>query len=47
VIQQAIAKDVPLVWLNYNTSYAISNTRVQNLNTIYSSITKPYQVWVS
>jgi ABC-type transport system substrate-binding protein len=47
VVQQAIAKDVPLVWLNYNTSYAISDTRVQNLNTIYSSITKPYQVWVS
>jgi ABC-type transport system substrate-binding protein len=47
VVQQAIAKDVPLVWLNYNTSYAISDTKVQNLNTIYSSITKPYQVWVS
>jgi len=47
VVQQALAKDQPYVWLNYNTSYAISNRRVQNLNTIYSSITKPYQIWVS
>ncbi len=47
VVQQALAKDQPYVWLHYNTSYAISNQRVQNLNTIYSSITKPYQVWVS
>jgi peptide/nickel transport system substrate-binding protein len=46
-VQQALAKDQPYVWLNYNTSYAISKTRVQNLNTIYSSITKPYQIWVS
>jgi peptide/nickel transport system substrate-binding protein len=46
-VQQALAKDQPYVWLNYNTSYAISTKRVQNLNTIYSSITKPYQVWVS
>jgi peptide/nickel transport system substrate-binding protein len=47
VVQQALAKDQPYVWLNYNTSFAITNRRVQNLNTIYSSITKPYQVWVS
>ena len=46
-VQQALAKDQPYVWLHYNTSYAISTRRVQNLNTIYSSITKPYQVWVS
>jgi peptide/nickel transport system substrate-binding protein len=46
-VQQALARDQPYVWLNYNTSYAISNRRVQNLNTIYSSITKPFQVWVS
>jgi ABC-type transport system substrate-binding protein len=46
-MQQAIAKEATVVWLNYNTSYAISSTRVQNLNTIYSSITKPFQVWVS
>jgi peptide/nickel transport system substrate-binding protein len=47
VVQQAIAQEVPLVWLSYNTEYMISSTRVQSLNTIYSSITKPYQVWVS
>jgi len=47
IVQQAIAKEVPIVWLSYNTEYMISSTRVQNLNTIYSSITKPYQVWVS
>jgi ABC-type transport system substrate-binding protein len=47
VVQNAIAKDQPLVYISYNTSYAISTTRVQNLNTIYSSITKPYQTWVS
>src|SRR5262249_8839173 len=47
VVQRAIAKEGPLVWLNYDPSYAISRTRVQNLNTIYGSITKPYQVWVA
>jgi ABC-type transport system substrate-binding protein len=46
-VQQALAREQPYVWLHYNTSYAISNRRVQDLNTIYSSITKPYQVWVS
>jgi peptide/nickel transport system substrate-binding protein len=47
VLQQEVAKDAPYVWLNYNTSYAISDLKVQNLNTIYSSITKPVQVWAS
>jgi ABC-type transport system substrate-binding protein len=47
VFQQAMAKDQPYVWLHYNTSYAIASKRVQNPNTIYSSITKPFQIWVS
>jgi len=46
VLQQALAQDQPYVWLHYNTQYAILNRRVQNLPTIYSSVSKPFQVWV-
>ena len=46
VLQQALAHDQPYVWLYYNTQYAILNRRVQNLPTIYSSVSKPFQVWV-
>jgi peptide/nickel transport system substrate-binding protein len=42
-----IAKDQPYVWLNYNTTYFITNTRTHNLNTPYSAISKPVAMWVS
>lgn len=47
VLQQELAKDQPYVWLHYNTSYMILNRRVQNLPTIYTSVSKPFQIWVS
>lgn len=47
VLQQALAQDQPYVWLHYNTSYMILKSRVQNLPTIYSSVSKPFQMWVS
>ena len=47
VLQQALAQDQPYVWLHYNTEYMILNRRVQNLPTIYSSVSKPFQIWVS
>lgn len=42
-----IGKDAPYVWLHFNTTYTIMNKRVQNLPTMYSSISRPAQVWVS
>lgn len=44
---QALAKDQPYVYLHYNNIYTIMSKRVQNLNTMYSSVSKPGQVWVS
>jgi ABC-type transport system substrate-binding protein len=41
-----IAKDQPYVWLHYNTSRFISSTKVHNLNTPYSSHSKPNAVWI-
>ncbi len=46
-LQQALGKDQPYTWLHYNTQYMILNPRVQGLNTFYSSVTKPGQMWVS
>jgi peptide/nickel transport system substrate-binding protein len=46
-IQAALAKDQPYVYLFYNRIYTLMNPRVQNLNTMYSSISKMGQVWVS
>ncbi len=37
----------PWVWLHYNTQRMILRPRLQNLNTFYSSRTKPVQMWVS
>jgi ABC-type transport system substrate-binding protein len=45
--QTNIAKDQPYVWLTYNTSYFITNQRAQNLNTVYSAISKPLDMWAS
>lgn len=45
--QTNIAKDQPYVWISYNTSYFITNKKVQNLNTVYSAISKPLEMWVS
>jgi ABC-type transport system substrate-binding protein len=41
-----IAKDQPYVWLHYNTSYWITSTKVHNMNTPYSSVSKPNAVWI-
>ena len=46
VLQRALAQDQPYVWLHYTTRFAILNRRVQNLPTIYSSVSRPFQVWV-
>lgn len=46
-VQTELAKDVPVVWLHYNDIYEIMSTRVQNLNTMYSGVSKPGQIWLS
>jgi peptide/nickel transport system substrate-binding protein len=46
-IQAELAKDQPYIYLNYNNIYTIMKPKVQNLNTMYSSVSKPGQVWVS
>jgi peptide/nickel transport system substrate-binding protein len=45
--QTNIAKDQPYVWMHYNTTYFITNQRAQNLNTPYSAISKPLDMWAS
>jgi peptide/nickel transport system substrate-binding protein len=45
--QANIAKDQPYVWLSYNNSWFITNQRAQNLNTPYSAISKPVEMWAS
>jgi peptide/nickel transport system substrate-binding protein len=43
VVQEAIARDVPAVWLQYDTVYAISSSRVHGLDPAAG----PARVWVS
>jgi 4-phytase/acid phosphatase/peptide/nickel transport system substrate-binding protein len=45
--QANIARDQPYVWLSYNNSFFITNKRVHNLNTTYSAISKPLDMWAS
>lgn len=46
-IQSQLAIDQPVVWLAHNDIYTIMSTRVQNLNTMYSGVSKAGQIWVS
>jgi ABC-type transport system substrate-binding protein len=46
-LQTNLAKDQPYVYLHYNQSYFITNQRAQNLNTVYSAVSKPLDMWAS
>jgi ABC-type transport system substrate-binding protein len=46
-VQKEMAKDQPYIYLNYNNIFTIMSTKVQNLNTMYSSVSKPGQIWLS